>query len=545
MRLLAPYRHAMRHRFFSSTAISLRSLAIFLLGAAILLGLYSGSVRTLGYFHGQDELGIILSIKILQMIWILLFAMLIFSAMVTAVSTMYLSKDNEIIIAAPIAPAEIFQMRLLTTTISTSWMVTIFSLPVFAAYGTVFEAGPLFFPLMLFALFAVVATGSVFALALTIVIVYLFPAKRTKDIILYLSLCFGLFLYLIFRLIRPEELVNPDQYGQFIEYFSAISAPAGPWLPAGWAANLLAGYLLDLQIDWLIFALLLTTPIALFILGEMAMERFFQGGFSKSQESFGGHRSFTTRARYSSPFIWFARKELYQFTRDSAQWSQLFMIAALVVVYLYNFKALPLERSPLATVYITNLIAFANIGLTGFLAASLATRFVYPSIGAERGAYYLIASAPLSLGQFFWYKFCFYALPFTLLTILLVGISNHLLQVAGEIRWISFAASLLMVWTILGMGLGFGGIFVDFKSENKDAALGPGAVIFLFSAIFYLLAVLALGVAPTYHLIRNSLRGGAASLDYLLVALWLTGAALVSALLVILLLRAAKKRLRG
>ncbi len=69
--------------------------------------------------------------------------------------------------------------------------------------------------------------ASAFALLLTVTIVYLFPAKRTKDIALYLSLCFGLFLYLIFRLMRPEDLVNPDRFGQFVEYFSAISAPTG------------------------------------------------------------------------------------------------------------------------------------------------------------------------------------------------------------------------------------------------------------------------------------------------------------------------------
>ena len=41
------------------------------------------------------------------------------------------------------------------------------------------------------------------------------------------------------------------------------------------------------------------------------------------------------------------------------------MIGALVVVYLYNFKVLPVERSLFEEEYVTNLISFLNIGLTG------------------------------------------------------------------------------------------------------------------------------------------------------------------------------------
>ena len=231
-RLLTPWKYTAGNRLFADSRAILRTLIIISLGIAVCLIIYLGTYKVLSYFHAQDELGIILSLKIFQMIWILLFAMLIFSAMITAVSTLYLSEDNEILLAAPLPPREIFQMRFFTTSITTSWMVVIFSLPVFGAYDRVFQAGLFFWPLVLFSVPAVALIGSSFAILLIILVVYLFPAKRTKDIVLYLSLCFGLFLYLVFRLMRPEDLVNPDQYGQFIEYFSAISAPAGPWLPA-------------------------------------------------------------------------------------------------------------------------------------------------------------------------------------------------------------------------------------------------------------------------------------------------------------------------
>lgn len=543
-RLLTPWLRTTINRYFRDRNTTLRSLIILLVTMGICLVISLGSNRVLGYFHSQNELGILLSLKILQMLWLLLFTMLIFSSMVTSVSTLYLSEDNEILLSSPAPPREILKMRFLTTTVTTSWMVVIFSLPVFGAYGSVFDAGALFFPLVVLCLLTISLIAAAFATGLTISLIHLFPAKRTKDIVLYLSLCFGLFLYLIFRMMRPEDLVNPDRYGEFIEYFSAISSPTGPWVPAGWASSILTTYLLDRKIDFLFLALLITTPAALYIFCEWLMDRFFFTGFSKSQESFGGHRRFRRVSRWGNTLAWIFRKELRQFTRDSTQWSQFFMIAALIVVYLYNFRALPLDRSPLPTVFITNLIAFGNIGLAGFLAASLATRFVYPAVSDEKGAFYLIRGGPISLLQFVGYKYLFYALPFTLMTIILAAGSNHLLQVTGPMWWISLFASLLITWTVLGLGLGFGCFFADFKTENKAMVMGPGSILFLLTAVVYELIILGSGVYPCYRLVRNSARHLPLSLsNVFLMCGWIAGAVTISLCVTVLVLRTGLRKL--
>jgi ABC-2 type transport system permease protein len=226
-RLFQPWLRGGRHRFFPGGRIGLRALSILGLGIVVGVILHLVTLRVLTYFHGQNELGVILSLKIFQMVWITVFAMLIFSAMVTSVSTLYLSSDNEIILAAPVAEGEVYLMRYLTITVDTSWMVLIFSVPVFGAFARVFDAGWLFWPLLLVAVPATACIATATAMLATVVLVYFFPARRTKDIVLYLSLLFGILLYLIFRLMRPEDLVDPERYGEFIEYFSAISTPAG------------------------------------------------------------------------------------------------------------------------------------------------------------------------------------------------------------------------------------------------------------------------------------------------------------------------------
>jgi ABC-2 type transport system permease protein len=457
------------------------------------------------------------------MAWIILFAMLIFSSMVSSVSSVFLSKDNEIIFAAPTPPEKIFFMRYTTTSIYTAWMMVIFSLPIFAAYGHVFKAGLLYMPLMIFCVIATAATASCFGMLAAIILVNLFPARRTKDIVLYLSLCFGIFIYVMFRLLRPEDLVNPDKFGSFVDYLSSISTPAGPYIPAAWASNLLSLFLMDRQIDWLLLGLIATTPFCLYIAGEWVMKRWFFPGYSKSQESFGGYRRFKGPKNYHHPMLWAFGKEIRFFLRDSSEWSQTFMIAALVIVYLYNFKLLPIDRSYVKEEYITNLISFLNIGLTGFIVASLAARFAYPSIGSEGGSFYIIKSSPLSLKRFLLQKYLFYAIPFTLLALILVIASDYLLSITGPMWTLSIITILIITWAVVALAIGFGALYADFTAENRTAALGNiGSILFLMTAMTFEFVVIALGAYPSYWLVKKWLTGQTVTfVDILLLVSWL------------------------
>jgi ABC-2 type transport system permease protein len=541
--LMLPCWWSAKNRFFPPGKLPIQTLLILGFGLLVGVGLYLITTRVVGYFHRQDELGIILSLKIVQMTWITLFAMLIFSCLVSAVSSLFLSQDNEIVYAAPVSPAELFAMRYWTVSLYTAWMMIFFSIPVFSAVGTVFHAPWPYWPLMVMALVATALSAIGVGLLLTIILVNLFPARQTKDIVMYLSLCFGIFIVVIFRMMRPEDLANPDKYGTFVDYLSSISTPAAPYVPAAWAANLLSLYLLDHEVDWLLVGLICTTPVALYMLGEEAMQRWFFSGFTKSQEAFGGYRQFLRRTPYRPRFRewWIYKKEALGFLRDSTEWSQLFMVGALIVVYLYNFKALPMDRSMMKEEYLANLLAFLNIGLTGFVITSLSARFVLPAIGAEGESFYLIRTSPLSMGRFLVHKYLFYAFPFTGLSLLLVLVSSHLLHVQGPIWWISLYASTLITWVVVAMALGLGTLYADFKAENRAAAMGGmGAILFLFASLALQVIVLGLGAWPTARVAKAWLRHGTVpDGDLALVIAW------AIALLLLVLLVAAVLFKRG
>lgn len=522
--LMRPFWWSARNRFFPPGQIPYKTILVLCFGLLVDIALYLITVKVVGYFHRQNELGIILSLKIFQMAWITLFAMLIFSCLVSAVSSIFLSQDNEIVFAAPVTPAKLYLMRYWMVSLYTGWMMVFFSIPVFTAFGTVFVANWLYWVLMLISIFAIALIATGLGLFITIVLVNLFPARQTKDIVMYLSLCFGLLIIFFFRMMRPEDLANPEKYSYFLDYLSSISTPAGPYVPAAWAANLLSLYLLDREVDWLLLGLLLISPVAIYMIGEGAMQRWFFSGYSKAQESFGGYRRFLNRGPYrlNSREGWIYKKEALSFLRDSTEWSQLFMVGALIVIYLYNFKVLPIDRSFMKEEYLANVIAFLNIGLTGFVMTSLSARFVFPSIGAEGGNFYLIRTSPLSMSRYLVHKYLFYAVPFTCLSLLLVLTSCYLLHVEGPIWWISLFASTVMVWVVVAMALGFGVLYADFKSENKTTAMGGmGAILFLFTSLTFQVAVLASGAWPAARVARTwLLDGNTHSADLALVILW-------------------------
>ena len=538
--LLWPMFLTAKNRFFPSGKISQKSIGIVLFCIGLCYAIFNITLRVVTYFHMQDELGIILSLKVFQMAWILIFIMLIFSSMVSSISSIYLSEDNEIVFSAPISTVNLFFMRYTSGTIYTSWMMIIFSLPIFATYGIVFQTPVTYWFLMVPTLLSITLTSTCLSTLLTIVLVKFFPARHTKDIILYLSLCFGVLIIFLIRLLQPEDMVYYDKYGHLVDYLSKISKPVAPYLPASWASNFLSLYLLDLEIDWLLFSLLLLTPMVLYILGEWCMKVWFFSGYSKSQESFGGTHRFAKKQLYK-PGIWkwIFNKESKVFLRDSIEWSQLFMIAALVVIYLYNFKLLPIEQGALSEQFIINLISFLNIGLAGFIMTALSARFVFSSIGSEGGAFYHIKSSPISLRRFLLYKYFFYAIPFTILSLTLIIMSNRILQVEGPMWWISVSTNLFITWVVVGLALAFGSIYADFKAENKTVAMGSmGAILFLLCATAFQIIIIFVGANPIYRIMKRWLNNYAFnSVDLYLLILWIIVSVLLSVGMVVYLFK--------
>src|SRR5207245_5355371 len=99
-----------------------------------------------------------------------------------------------------------------------------------------------------------------------------------------------------------------------------------------------------------------------------------------------------------------------------SQWSQLLLLLALVLLYLYNFSVLDLQRIPYMSGFIKNVYAFVNLGMAGFVMATVAVRFVFPAVSMEGAAFWIIRSSPIALRDFLWSKFWTGLVPVLVLT---------------------------------------------------------------------------------------------------------------------------------
>jgi ABC-2 type transport system permease protein len=109
-------------------------------------------------------------------------------------------------------------------------------------------------------------------------------------------------------------------------------------------------------------------------------------------------------------------KDVKVFLRDVSQWLQLLPLLALVLVYLYNFRAIDLNRIPYMSGVLKNAYAFLNLGLAGFVLATVAVRFVLSAVSMEGFAFWIIRVSPISFRDFLWSKFWTGVVPILVLT---------------------------------------------------------------------------------------------------------------------------------
>jgi ABC-2 type transport system permease protein len=214
-------------------------------------------------------------------------------------------------------------------------------------------------------------------------------------------------------------------------------------------------------------------------------------------------------------------KEVKTFFRDNTQWSQLFLLAALIVVYLYNFKVLPIEKAPIKAIYLQNILSFLNMGLAGFVLSAIAARFVFPSVSGEGQAFWILRSAPLPMKRFLWVKFWAYVGPLLILSEILVILSNKLLGVTPFMMGLSTITVFFMVFGITAMGVGLGAAYPNFRLENMgQAATGFGGMLFMLLCIGFIGAIIVLEAGPVYAIFMAKLRGASITMTHWI---WIAG----------------------
>jgi ABC-2 type transport system permease protein len=489
-----------------------------LVTAIFWVGSFAFFERTLAYFQTITALGPVLTQRLLVMLFVSFFAVLVISNVVTALTTFYLAPEVRLLLAAPIPPRRIHDARFVETTVASSWMVLLFGLPAFLAYGVVYQAGPLFYLGSVATLLPFLLIPAAIGVLVTTALVLVFPARRARDVLVVATVALVAIGYLTLRLVRPERLASPSDLAGFAAFLAAFEAPASPYLPTTWAANVLTPLLGARPGDPRFFGpfeplffltLLALTAGVCYLASAFVVQRIFLTAWSRAQEGRTRARRrplvgivlpYLTRPLPRIPAL-VLTKDIMVFFRDASQWSQLLLLGALVIVYVYNFSVLPIDDGTPLAATLRDVVAFCNLGLAAFVTASVAVRFVYPSISLEGRAWWVLRSAPVPLPTLWWSKFLVAFLPLTVLGEVLIVVTNRYLGVAPGLTLVFMATLLLVIAAIVSLGLAFGAAYPRLDSNNAaQIATGFGGVIYMVTCLGLIAAVIAIEAWPVARL---------------------------------------------
>ncbi|HEV8661348.1 MAG TPA: hypothetical protein VGS96_22320 [Thermoanaerobaculia bacterium] len=434
--------------------------------------------------------------NILAMVFLVATIVLFSSAMSAAIGAFFTDLDLDIYHAAPRRKLTIVVARWAKTLLQSAAIVFAFLVPLFVAFALQYERPWTYYPIVLGNL-ALLLTIPVTLASLTIVLlVRWFPVRRVHQIVATIAILVLTVTVVAFRVSRPERLFTEVRTDNLVAALRAIELPSIDLYPG----TALADTMVSLHPSPLPprIAGLALIGFALF---AFAARRTYFAAFVRARESMApmaiGAKPLTRSidrllSRAQPPVRALIAKEIRTLTRDVAQWSQLFMMGALLFIYLYNVRMLPLGGDARAT-----LVAYANLGMAGFVVAAICLRFAYPSISSEGKAFWMLQVSPVSYRQLLAVKLIVYGVPLTLVALLLTAFANTILA-AGLIVWaFTMPAAAMIAFTLVSLGVGMGALSPNFDAENPlQVGLSLGGFAYMAVSLTYVGAMMLLAARP-------------------------------------------------
>lgn len=474
-------------------------------GLLFWFGIFGSVYFLVGKFLDIEGFGPFLARKLMDMLLASLFVMLTFSNVITALSTYYLSDDLELVLSLPVSRTTFHYARFLDTLTQSSWMMALFGVPVFLAYGLRSHAGPGYYVALLLTVPALLALAANIGVTVSTVLVNVFPARRTRELMVLLAVMMLAALFVLLRSLRPERLVNAQEFENAAAYLAQLSVPAPVLFPPRWASEVISATMLYAPFPWTEAALLGTGLLASAAVARWTTRWGFDNGWSRSQEARSArfYRStvFDSLARVL-PRAWrpHLAKELRVFARDPAQWSQVFLLMGVCGVYLVSIHSLPFEAFQGELLrFMKQAMSFLNLGMGGFVMAAIAARFNFAAVSREGRAFWLLRAAPVDPATVLRAKAVLGLVPMLIVGQVVTIGSGLMLEAPGWLLAIESVTMLLLGYAMSGLAVSLGALWPDFRADTAArAATGPAAVFYMVLALTLDFVVLALEVGGFY-----------------------------------------------
>lgn len=471
---------------------SLLSLGIFLLVMEFL-----GFGRVFRYMNNLQDLPFFLIQGLLErlvgLVFLICYSMIFMSSMINGLSSFFLSQNLPFLFSLPIPRWKILALKFIENWGTSCYLILMFLSSFLLAHTYSFHLGWRQFMtgILVMILFTLcpVAMGS----AVLTVLIRFFPVRRIHQVVTIFGGVFLGALMIAVRMMQPERLMNPSDTDDFVRLLKDLTIPSLNHLPSSWAAHAVV------YGDHSNTLMLLLAAMASLVLLGVALHLLHATAFVYSSES-RSLRGAPKARRHPVPAARGVQralmiKEMKLFVRDATQWSQLLLLAALVVVYLLNIRNLAIQLPVVRWV-----VSFINLGLAGFVLAALSVRFLFPSVSMEGRSFWIVKTLPISIRRLLWSKYLIYFPPFLLFAQILVYFSNHILRVPPFFLYLSMANILGVAFALTGLAIGIGSLMPNFKTDHpSQIAIGPGGVLYMLLSFVYLALMMIIQIRPVWY----------------------------------------------
>ncbi len=464
----------------------------------------------------QGEIGRLILERLFNMGWAVIFFLLVISNLITAFSTFYRSREVEYLFSTPLSHEEVFRGKLADNLLFSSWAILIVGLPMMAAFGTVkdmaFDAILLLSGIGLLPLI-LIAGGLAMLVTVVLARVSRIIRLRTSFVLLLLFVAGVIMIYRQFNQTNLVVAGDVTSMRYISRYTANLSRIPFPMLPGYWFGSLFGALKNGNLKDLLFFGgLLVTSALLLRELLLVAVRRWFYSGWQILQ----ARSRIVIQAGTSSSLLlkpWLEKdssrallaKEILQFIRTPQQWIQFLLFLLMVIIYVGNLARIQYTLQGAGGFWM-QLLSILNFGFSGFILASLITRFVFPLVSLEGRNRWILLSAPITIWQVLSQKFWLSALIFFLIAELIALISGILLRQGTTMIVISSVMLFLMSITLTSLSLGLGAIFPLYHETNPMRIVsGIGGIIAILVSLAYLgikiiVMVVLLRILATGHL---------------------------------------------
>ena len=491
------------------------------------MGGYTLFVKGAYFLLEQGELGQLLLDRIFYISWSIIFYLLILSNIITAMSTLYRSREISFLMAVPITFTSIFRMKFVENLLYSSWAVLILGIPLTFAYGAVKSISFLnMFLLILVGLAPFLIISTAIGISLLMWVIRLTRWFKMRSVLLFLGMIFIAVLWIYFKFNQQETLLTGDSASfRFLNrYLANLSRTPFPLIPSYWLSELFNSLSHYHWKDFIFYSgLFISTGLVGIEVSSFVAKRHYHitfqlmEGISQRKQMLPVDKSnhiklvrfeiFKKLSWLTPPVRGLIVKDILQFIRTPQQWVQFLLLSFFIGVYLINLSRADVVLSYLSPFW-QQAIYVLNFGFSGFFLAALTSRFVYPLISLEGKSLWILMVSPMNLSKLFKEKFWLSFVIFFTITEVVAYMSNYYLSQSVSFTLISTAFLILMSLSLISIALGLGAVYPQFHERNPmRISSSAGGIITIMVSLFYV-AIMAGSLVGIVTLMDRGVKWG-------------------------------------